>query len=300
MSARMQPQRLTSNRTWHRLSFARIPESVSRLRSDKSGVVAGIILSSLLLFSAFGPLFWTEDPNTSSGQYLGAPSIEHPAGTDTLGRDTLSRLMRGGRISFLAAVGAGAIGLFIGFPLGMFAGYRRGIADTIVMRFVDTLYAFPTILFVLAVVAALGAGLDKMIVGLGAWAIPVVTRLARGQTLSVRESDYVEAARSIGGSGFHIVLRHVAPNVASPILIQLSLLMSSAVLLEASLGFLGAGVAPPTATWGGMLLEAFPAVRRSMFQTILPGVLIFLLVATLNMMGDAIRDVRDPKLRHKG
>jgi len=300
MTTPIPPQAITSIRSRPWPSFLRVPESLARLRSDKSGLVAGIILSSLLLFSVIGPLVWDESPNISSGDYLAAPSAEHPAGTDTLGRDTLSRLMRGGRISFLAAVGAGAIGLFIGFPLGMFAGYRRGIADTIVMRLVDTLYAFPTILFVLAVVAALGAGLDKMIVGLGAWAIPVVTRLARGQTLSVRESDYVEAARSIGGSGFHVVLRHVAPNVASPILIQLSLLMSSAVLLEASLGFLGAGVAPPTATWGGMLLEAFPAVRRSMFQTILPGVLIFLLVATLNMMGDAIRDVRDPKLRHKG
>lgn len=280
--------------------FASFSDSLKRLRSDKSGVVAGVVLLALLMFSGLGPLVWSHNPNVLTGEYLAGPSIAHPAGTDSLGRDTLSRLMNGGRISFLAALGAGAIGLFIGFPLGLAAGYRRGVLDSVVMRFVDTLYAFPTILLVLAVVAALGAGLDKMIIGLGAWGIPVVTRLARGQALAVRESDYVDAARSTGGTGLHIVMRHVAPNVASPILIQLSLMMSTAVLLEASLGYLGAGVAPPTATWGGMLLEAFPAVRRGMLQTMLPGVLIFLLVATLNMLGDAIRDVRDPKLRNQG
>ena len=283
-------------RSWK--SAVPFSDAFKRFSTDKSGVVSAFLLSVLVLFSVVGPFAWTHDPNVITGEFLAAPSSAHPAGTDSVGRDTLSRLMNGGRISFLASLGAGAIGLFVGFPLGVIAGYRRGILDSVVMRFVDTLYAFPTILLVLAVVAALGPGLDKLIIGLGAFAIPVVTRLSRGQTLAVRESDYVDAARSLGGSQFQILRRHVAPNVLSPILIQVSLLMSAAVLIEASLGFLGAGVSPPTATWGGMLLEAFPAVRRSTLQTVAPGILIFFLVASLNMLGDAVRDVRDPKLRH--
>lgn len=280
--------------------FKSVSDSTRRFRTDKSGIVAAVILFALIAFSVVGPFVWSHDANILTGEFLAAPSLEHPAGTDSVGRDTFSRLMNGGRISFLAALGAGAIGLFIGFPLGLVSGYKRGVLDSVVMRFVDTLYAFPTILLVLAVVAALGPGLDKLIIGLGAWGIPTITRLTRGQALAVRETDYVDAARSLGARELHIVLRHVAPNVASPILIQLSLMMSAAVLIEASLGFLGAGVAPPTATWGGMLLEAFPAIRRSVFQTVMPGILIFLLVASLNMLGDAVRDVRDPKLRHQG
>lgn len=275
-----------------------LSDRTRKFRADKSGIVAAVILLVLILFSVVGPFVWSHEANILTGEYLAAPSLEHPAGTDSVGRDTLSRLMNGGRISFLAATGAGAIGLFVGFPLGLISGYRGGILDSIVMRFVDTLYAFPTILLVLAVVAALGPGLDKLIIGLGAWGIPTITRLARGQALAVRETDYVDAARGLGGGELHILFRHMAPNVASPILIQVSLMMSAAVLIEASLGFLGAGVAPPTATWGGMLLEAFPAIRRNAFQTVMPGILIFLLVASLNMVGDAVRDVRDPKLRN--
>lgn len=274
-------------------------EATKRFRTDKSGMVAGAIIFGLIVFSVVGPFIYSAHPNIQTGDLLAAPSVEYPAGTDTLGRDTLARLMHGGRISFLAALGAGAIGLMVGFPLGLLSGYKRGVIDGVIMRFVDSLYAFPTILLVLAIVAVLGQGLDKLIIGLGAWGIPTITRLTRGQTLQVRERDYVEAARSLGGGHFHIVRRHIAPNVLSPILIQLSLLMSAAILIEASLGFLGAGVAPPTATWGGMLLEAFPAARRDMMQTLLPGIFIFLLVASLNMLGDAIRDVRDPRLRNQ-
>lgn len=273
--------------------------ATKRFRADKSGIVAGVIILVMLSFSIFGPLFYTTSTTAQTGDILVGPSTEYPAGTDSIGRDTFARLMHGGRVSFFASAGAGLIGLVIGFPLGLLSGFRRGILDGVVMRFVDTLYAFPTVLLVLAIVAVLGQGLDKLIIGLGVWAVPTITRLARGQTLQVRERDYVDAAYSLGATNLQIIRRHIAPNVASPVLIQLSLLMSAAVLIEASLGFLGAGVAPPTPTWGGMLLEAFPAARRDMLQTILPGVLIFLLVASLNMLGDAIRDVRDPHLRNR-
>lgn len=268
-----------------------------RLLTDKVAVTSVTLLLFMLLFSVIGPWVYTIPPNQVSGELLSSPSQAHPLGTDTIGRDTLARLMAGGRISFIAAFGAGMMGLLIGFPLGLISGYLRGPVDAILMRVVDTLFAFPSILLVLALVAVLGSGLDKLVIAIGFFAVPSIARLARGQALEIREADYVEAARSLGGSPLRIVSRHVAPNVASPVLIQLTLVMAGAVLVEAALGFLGAGVPRPNATWGGMLLEAFPSMQFALWQTIIPGVAIFLLVASLNMFGDTLRDLRDPRLR---
>lgn len=269
-----------------------------RIMRTRIGAIAAVCLLLLLLFSWIGPVVYTEDPNNITGDYLANPSSTYPAGTDTLGRDTLSRLMHGGRVSFTAAVGAGLLGVVVAVPLGVIAGYSRGWVDHAVMRLMDTIYSFPTILLALAIVAVLGRGLDKVIIAIAIWGVPAITRLVRAETLAARETDYVQAAHAVGAGHWRIIFRHVMPNVASPAIIQATGLMSGAVLLEASLGFLGTGVPAPQATWGGMLLEAVPTMQSHPFQTLVPGAFIFLLVFSLNLLGDVLRDVLDPRLRN--
>ncbi|MBE0608013.1 MAG: ABC transporter permease [Dehalococcoidia bacterium] len=261
------------------------------------GFVSVAILTLLFAFAFLGPSFYRDSPDEISVSYLSSPSLDRPAGTDTLGRDTLARLMDGGRISFIVAVCSGLLGLAIAFPLGVWSGYSRGIVDNVLMRIMDTIYAFPTILLTLGLVAVLGRGLDKIIIAIAIWGIPGIARLVRAQALAVRETDYILAARAVGASQLRILVSHVSRNVVSPAIIQVTVVMSGAVLLEASLGFLGTGVPAPQATWGGMLLEAFPLMRIAPAQTFIPGAFIFLLVFALNVLGDVVRDVLDPRLK---
>jgi len=270
-----------------------------RLLRDKVGMISLVLVLSLILFAFAGPVLYDVDPNVMSkdGKFLGI-SMAHPLGTDQIARDTFARLMQGGRVSFAAAGGAGFFALAVGFPLGLLAGYRGGWIDQFIMRFMDTLYAFPGILLALGLVAALGSGLDKIIFAIGIFGVPSLARLTRAQVLSVREMDYVTASRALGASPYRIVAQHVAPNVVSPPLIAVTTLMAAAAIIEASLGFLGVGIAPPQATWGRMLLEAFPTMQIALMQTLTPGIAIFLLVVGMNMFGDTVRDLRDPRLRN--
>ena len=221
----------------------------------------------------------------------------HLFGTDQLGRDVLSRTLIATRVSLLVGVIAALIGTLIGVPIGLVAGYLGGAVDEVLMRAMDALYSFPSILLAMAVVAAIGPGAQNVMLAVGITTSPVFARLVRGQVLSVREMEYITAARSTGVGAPRIMARHILPNVLAPIIVQASLAAGFAVLSEASLSYLGVGIRPPAPTWGGLLREGFPLISYNPWLAVIPGLAISLLVLGLNFLGDALRDVLDPRVR---
>ena len=233
-------------------------------------------------------------------QTLRAPSLAHPMGTDDLGRDVLSRIIYGARASLIAGVVATGIALLIGTALGIISGYALGMVDTVVSRVMDALLAFPGLILALAITAALGPSLVNAMIAIGIVGIPRFARLARAQVLAVREREYVEAVRALGASNARILLRHIAPNILTPVIIQTSLSVAFAILTEASLSFLGLGVQPPTPSWGFMLNQGRDYIAQAPWLAVFPGIAIFLVVMAFNLLGDAIRDALDPRLRLAG
>ena len=228
---------------------------------------------------------------------LQSASGKHLVGTDQLGRDVFSRVLTATRVSLMVGVIAALIGTLIGVPIGLVGGYVGGALDEVLMRAMDALYSFPGILLAMAVVAAIGPGAQNVMLAVGVTTSPVFARLVRGQVLSVREMDYVNAARSTGDAPLRIMARHILPNVLAPIIVQASLAAGFAVLAEASLSYLGVGIRPPAPTWGGLLREGFPLLSYNPWLSLVPGLAISLLVLGLNFLGDALRDVLDPRLR---
>ncbi len=226
---------------------------------------------------------------------LAAPSWDHPFGTDALGRDVLSRVIHGTRVSLSAAVSAVALSALLGVSLGIIAGYVGGLIDEAIMRIIDSVVAFPAIILALAFVTAFGATLRSVIFAITIVSVPLYARLMRAQILSVKETDFVLAARAMGASPWRIMVRHMLPNVLAPIVVAATLGMSYAILAEASLSFLGAGVQPPTPTWGGMLNDAARYIHTNMYMTLFPGAAIFILVLSLNYLGDTLQDAMDPR-----
>jgi peptide/nickel transport system permease protein len=230
-------------------------------------------------------------------QVLQAPSLSHPMGTDDLGRDVLSRIIYGARASLIAGVVATGIALAIGTVLGVISGYFLGVTDMIIFRVMDALLAFPGLILALAITAALGPSLVNAMIAIGIVGIPRFARLARAQVLAIRKTEYIEAVRALGASSARILARHIAPNILTPIIIQTSLSVAFAILTEASLSFLGLGVQPPTPSWGFMLNQGRDYIGQAPWLAIFPGVAIFLVVMAFNLLGDAIRDALDPRLR---
>lgn len=260
--------------------------------------VFGFAVVLLIVLSAvFAPLVSPYDPNYQSKHYLSSPSKEFLLGTDQIGRDVLSRTIYGSRIALLVSIGAVGLGVVIGTPIGLVSGTLKGWVDSVLMRVMDGLLAFPSLIIAMGLVAVLGSTLINVIIAIGVANVPFIARVVRGQALSVREQIYVTAARSIGSSDWRVIFRHIMPNCFAPVIIQGTLGMAYAILTEATLGFLGIGVPPPTATWGNMLLTAYPVMQRAPFLSVVPGVAIFLLVLAFNFVGDALRDVLDPRLR---
>jgi peptide/nickel transport system permease protein len=258
-----------------------------------------VILAVVGLCAILAPVIAPYDPEKLGvGIPLQGPSAQHPMGTDNYGRDQLSRVIYGARISLLVAVTVVIGSLVLGMPLGMLAGYIGGTLDNLLMRLVDIVLAFPWILVAMAIATIVGPGLNTVLIVLAIVYSPMVARLARGVVLAEREREYVAAARVVGASTTWILLRHVLPNASSPLMVQAISIMSFSILAEASLSYLGLGTQPPTPSWGLMLADSGFYMGAAPHMAIFPGTAIVLLVLALNLHGDALRDELDPRFRN--
>jgi peptide/nickel transport system permease protein len=228
---------------------------------------------------------------------LTPPSLDFLLGTDELGRDLLSRALFGAQVSLRVSLTVVALAALIGVAIGVASGYFRGILDGIAMRLMDILFAFPTILLALAIVATLGTDVRNLIVALTVIYIPTFARIARGAALTVSEELYVEAARSVGVGHLRILVRHLLPNIAAPVAVQITISLAYAILVESSLSYLGLGVQPPEASWGSMLASGKVHMERSLWPSLVPGLFIMATVLGFNLLGDSLRDSLDPRLR---
>lgn len=266
-------------------------------RTRLSGVglgIVGLVLLAALLAPAIAPY----DPSQKNTRILlQGPSGSHPLGTDELGRDTLTRVLYGARVSLEVGVIAVGISLVIGVALGLVAGYAGGFVDGLIMRIMDGLLAFPALVLALGITAILGPSLNNVMIAIGVTGIPSFARLVRGQVLTVRSLDYAQAAKAIGAGHARIMIRHILPNVMAPIIVNASISIAAAILAEAGLSFLGLGIQPPTPSWGSMLNTAKGYMQRTPWIAIAPGTAIFLTVLGFNFLGDAMRDALDPRLR---
>jgi len=260
---------------------------------------SGLLLTvALILVALAAPLLAPFDPNMQeTSRRLEAPSKEHPLGLDDLGRDVLSRILFGARVSLRVGFSVVLIASTIGVALGAIAGYFGGKADLIIMRLCDILLAFPGILLAIALVAVLGPSLNNVVLALSIIGWVGYARLVRGQVLKVRETEYVTAAKALGARSSRVIILHVLPNVMNPVIVMATLGLAGAILAEASLSFLGLGVQPPTPSWGAMLTSGRRYLGLANHLAIFPGIAIMLAVMGLNFLGDGLIDVLDPKYR---
>lgn len=267
------------------------------LRRRPIAVIGVLITLLLLVVAVFAPLLAPYDPSSQIATRLLPPGLSHLMGTDNLGRDVFSRVLFGTRASMYVGFVSVAISLVIGGVLGVVAAYRLGITDTIIMRMMDIIFAFPTLILILAISAVVGPSLTTATIVIGLVYVPRFARIARGPALSVMQEPYIEAVRVTGASSARIIFRHVMPNIAAPLIIQTSLSVSTAILTEATLSFLGLGVQPPTPSWGVMLANARAQLQLAPWLAIFPGLAIMIAVLAFNILGDDLRDALDPRLR---
>ncbi len=262
-------------------------------------VIFGFTIILLLILTAiFAPLIAPYSPfSPDLENHLAKPSAQHWLGTDSLGRDTLSRVIYGTRTSLIIGLVAIGIASAIGMTLGIVAGYYGRWVYTVIMRFVDAVMAFPMILLALIIAALLGGGLVNVIIALGLSMMPSYARLMSSQVMSIKETDYIMAERSLGAKSFRIMLQHIAPNCLPPLIVLVTMMLGATILAEAGLSFLGVGIEPPTAAWGAMVNEGRQYLLSDPVLSIAPGVAIMLVVFAFNMIGDGLRDALDPRLR---
>lgn len=267
-----------------------------RLLREPSALIGGGIVLLFVLMAVFAPFVAPYDPNASdwSAIRLG-PTLAHPFGTDDLGRDVLSRIVFGARASLAAGFLSVAIALAFGVPFGLIAGYFGGVVDIVISRLTDALLACPFLVLAIALAAFLGPSLQNAMIAIGISAMPIFVRLARGQTLIVREEDYVSAVVSLGASHRKVIISHILPNIMPPLVVQATLTTAIAVLAEASLAFLGLGQAPPDPSWGSMLDAARQFLVEAPWMAIWPGLAIVVVVIGFNLLGDALNDVLNPR-----
>ncbi len=271
-------------------------KAVKRFTRNRLAVAGLVLIALLTLMAVFAPLIAPYDPiKQDYGALTQAPSLAHLFGTDNLGRDVLTRTIYGARVSLSAGVIAVGLATLAGLVLGLLAGFFGGWLDELIMRVVDAMLAFPFLVLAITLAAVLGPNLQNAMLAIAVVSAPVFARLARGQVLSERERDYVQAAHALGSSDARIVIRHLLPNIAGPIIIQASLSVAGAILAESSLSFLGLGVQPPTPSWGEMLNTARGYLRDAPWTAIAPGSLIFVSVLAFNLLGDGLRDALDPR-----
>ncbi|WP_460451057.1 ABC transporter permease [Alsobacter sp. SYSU BS001988] len=267
-----------------------------RLVREPAAIVGGFIIVAFALAALLAPFVAPYDPNASDWMAIRqAPSAAHWFGTDDLGRDVLSRVIYGARASLAAGFLSVAIALVVGLPFGMLAGYFGGVVDVVISRLTDALLACPFLVLAIALAAFLGPSLQNAMIAIGVSAMPVFVRLARGQTLAVREEDYVSAAVSVGLSHPKILTAYILPNIMPPIIVQTALTTAIAVLAEASLAFLGLGQLPPAPSWGSMLDAARQFLVEAPWMAVWPGMAIVTVVIAFNMLGDALNDALNPR-----
>ena len=279
----------------NRSRFLQTLKELVGVRLAKFGLA---VFAIAVIAAVFSPLLTVHDPiKINPRDSLQNPSAEYWLGADRLGRDQLARLIYGARVSlFIGGAGVG-IAVVAGIAIGTVSGWAGKWTDEILMRIMDALAAFPNIVFALVLVAITGGAMRNIILVIGLVFTPAVARLIRAQVLSVKERDFVIAAVALGASPLRIISSHLIPNSLAPVIVQASIGFGAAILLEASLSFLGVGVKPPTPTWGGMLRHAFEVVDQAPWLTFTPGITIFLVVLAFNFVGDALRDTLDPRLR---
>jgi len=270
-----------------------------RVLFSRKIVIFGVVVILLVVLTAiFAPWLAPFDPyDQDLSQSLSLPSTQHLLGTDALGRDTLSRLIFGSRNSLLVGVVALVIAAAVGITMGLFAGYLGGWSYTIIMRLVDSLMCFPMIVLALVIATLLGGGMKNVMIALGISMLPAYARLMCAQVLSVKENDYVMAAKSSGAKNLRIMLSHVLPNCFPPMIVLMTMQIGAAILAEAGLSFLGVGIEPPAAAWGLMVNDGRTYLMTNPLLSFAPGLAIMLVVFGFNMLGDGLRDALDPRLR---
>ena len=264
-----------------------------RLRSERKAIAGLTIIILLALVAIFGPVLAPYHPDADDFGILQAPSLEHPMGTDSFGRDLLSRLIIGTRVSFTVGFLAAIVALTIGGTLGLMAGYYGRWVDSVISRAVDLLWAFPVIILAVALVAIFGAGFRNVVIAIAVAYIDDFARIVRGETLSQREQDFTMAARALGARDDEVMVRHIMPNLVAPLTVQLSFAVGLGILTESTLTFLGLGVNPATPTWGLAINEGRDFVRQAWWISVFPGLATVITVMALNLLGDGLRDALD-------
>ena len=275
-----------ARRAWH------------EFRRNRFALVGAVFITFIALMGILAPVVSTHDPYKQSlRKRMKPPSAEHWMGTDELGRDFYSRLAYGARVSLFVGVVGTVAGVISGTTVGLISGFFGGWVDTLVMRIIDVMYAFPGIVLAILFVAVLGPSLFNLIIVLAIWATPTLSRIVRGNVLSLKEQDYVQAAQALGAGRLRIMVQHLLPNTLAPIIVYATLGVAGAILTTAALGFLGLGVQPPQAEWGNMLSNGRQYLRKAPLLMIFPGALISMTVISINLIGDALRDALDPYIQ---
>jgi ABC-type dipeptide/oligopeptide/nickel transport system permease subunit len=278
--------------------------ALALLRAVTGHRLAAVGLCVIVLFcliAAFAPLIAPYSPyDQDLYAVLSPPSAKHWLGTDNLGRDLLARVLYGARVSLLFGIGSTALSAVLGIVIGLFAGFRGGIADSSIMRLTDAFLCFPPLIFILAMSAALGPGLHNVILSFALFGWTGFARIVRGQVLLVRELPFIEAARAAGLSPRRIMLAHILPNALAPIIVAVTITIGTAILAESGVSFLGLGVQPPTASWGKELRVGFTYLETAPLFSIVPGLMITAVVIAFNFVGDGLRDALDPRLKGVG
>lgn len=271
---------------------------IQMLRKSPTAVAGCVIVSLVLLAAAFAPWISPYNPvDMDLYSRLKPPSLKHPLGTDELGRDLLSRIIWGARVSLKVGVISVGIGMIFGVVLGLIGGYFGGITEKTIFSVVDLLLSMPSLLLALAIVATLGPGITQVMVAVGISLVPAFARVTRGSVLTVKEQNYVLGAKALGASHFDIMARYILPNVVTPVIVLATLNFAFALIMEAALSFLGIGVQPPDPTWGSILSDGRMSIRTASWVSTFSGLAITLTVMGFNLLGDGLRDLLDPRIR---
>lgn len=287
------PHRVTKRQSEWRIFYR-------NFKKNKAALISFFLIILFIAIALIGPLLTTYDPTAIDyTKKLLTPNGEHWFGTDHAGRDIFTRIIHGMGLTLYVGFVSVAIGAIFGVLLGIISGYYGGVVDSIIMRTMDVLLAFPGILLAIAIAGVLGGSLNNVIIAVAIYSIPSFARIVRGSTLSVRKLEYIDAVRALGASDFRIIIRHILPNILSPIIVQATLRVATAILTAAGLSFLGLGAQPPTPEWGAMLNDGRSYIFDYPHVALFPGIAIVIIVLVFNIFGDGLRDALDPKMRKR-